>query len=200
MKCSKSKGNPFGLTWIMFGRSSGSIAKSHPTSRESVFEYLELGRSGICPFVIWQKFQHKIEIDWTEPVTENRQKFWAIWVHCWTIHKSLLLNYSLNKNGLRLASSGPFGPLLARSGYPGQDASFCNNPMVMICTTVNALTLLETILYKFGRISATENDEFWQICVTRNALMQLKTILCKFWRICATGYAEKVHFWLRILD
>ena len=42
----------------------------------------------------------------------------------------------------RLASSGPFGPLLARSGYPGQDASFYNNPMVMICATVNALTLL----------------------------------------------------------
>ena len=43
---------------------------------------------------------------------------------------------------LLLASSGPYGPLLARSGYPGQDASFYNNPMVMICATVNALTLL----------------------------------------------------------
>ena len=31
---------------------------------------------------------------------------------------------------------------LARSGYPGQDASLYNNPMVMICITVNALTLL----------------------------------------------------------
>ena len=38
-----------------------------------------------------------------------------------------------------LASSGPYGPLLARSGYRGQDASFYNNPMVMICATVNAL-------------------------------------------------------------
>ena len=43
---------------------------------------------------------------------------------------------------LQLASSGPYGPLLARSGYPGQDASFYNNPMVIICSTVNALTLL----------------------------------------------------------
>ena len=34
------------------------------------------------------------------------------------------------------------GPLLARSGYPGQDASFYNNPMIMICETVNAFTLL----------------------------------------------------------
>ena len=41
-----------------------------------------------------------------------------------------------------LASSGPYGPLLARSGYPGQDASLYNNPMIMICATVNALTLL----------------------------------------------------------
>ena len=40
-----------------------------------------------------------------------------------------------------LASSGPYGPLLARSGYPGQDASFYNNPMVIICATVNAPTL-----------------------------------------------------------
>ena len=31
---------------------------------------------------------------------------------------------------LALASSGPYGPLLARSGYPGQDVSFYNNPMV----------------------------------------------------------------------
>ena len=74
----------------------------------------------------------------------------------------------------RLALSGPFGPLLARSGYSGQDASFYNNPMVMICATVNALTLLKTILCKFG-----------QICATRNTLMQLKTILCKYGRICA---------------
>ena len=43
---------------------------------------------------------------------------------------------------LQLASSGPYGPLLARSGYPGQDASFYNNQMVMICATVNAPTLL----------------------------------------------------------
>ena len=43
---------------------------------------------------------------------------------------------------LKLASSGPYGPLLARSGYTGQDASFYNNQMVMICATVNALTLL----------------------------------------------------------
>ena len=41
-----------------------------------------------------------------------------------------------------LASSGPYGPLLARSGYPGQDSSFYYNPMVMICATVNALNLL----------------------------------------------------------
>ena len=68
-----------------------------------------------------------------------------------------------------LDSSGPFGPLLARSDHSGEDASFWNNPMVMICTSVNALTLLETILYQFG-----------QIWATRNALMQLKTILCKF--------------------
>ena len=32
---------------------------------------------------------------------------------------------------------GALRPLLARSGYPGQDASFYNNPMVMICATVN---------------------------------------------------------------
>ena len=43
---------------------------------------------------------------------------------------------------LELASSGPYGPLLARSGYPGQDASFYNNQMGMICSTENALTLL----------------------------------------------------------
>ena len=46
---------------------------------------------------------------------------------------------------IELASSVPYGPLLARSGYPGQDASFYDNPMVMIvmiCATVNALTLL----------------------------------------------------------
>ena len=43
---------------------------------------------------------------------------------------------------LSLASSGPYGPLLARSGYLGQDASFSNNPIVMICATVNTLTLL----------------------------------------------------------
>ena len=68
----------------------------------------------------------------------------------------------------QLASSGPYGPLLARSGYPGQDASFYNNQMVMICATVNAPTLLETILCQFGRI-----------CATRNALVQLKMILCE---------------------
>ena len=53
----------------------------------------------------------------------------------------------------QLASSGPYGPLLARSGYPGQEASLYNNPIVMI-------VMLLTILY-----------EFWQICATRNALM-----------------------------
>ena len=63
----------------------------------------------------------------------------------------------------------PYGPLLARSGYPGQDAFFYNNPMVMICATVNALLQLKTILCEFG-----------QICATKNALMQLKTILCEF--------------------
>ena len=52
------------------------------------------------------------------------------------------LLHSLKFNKKILASSGPYGPLLARSGYPGQDASFYNNPMVMICATVNALTLL----------------------------------------------------------
>ena len=41
-----------------------------------------------------------------------------------------------------LASSGPYEPLLARSGYPGQYASFYNNPIVMICATVTAFTLL----------------------------------------------------------
>ena len=41
-----------------------------------------------------------------------------------------------------LASSGPYGPLLARSGYPGQNASLYNNAMVMLCAIVNALTLL----------------------------------------------------------
>ena len=46
-----------------------------------------------------------------------------------------IFNYSL-------ASSGPYGPLLARSGYPRQDASCYNNPMVMIYATVNAVTLL----------------------------------------------------------
>ena len=49
----------------------------------------------------------------------------------------------------KLASSGPYRPLLARSGYPGQDASFYDNPMVMICATVNALMQLKTILYEF---------------------------------------------------
>ena len=43
---------------------------------------------------------------------------------------------------IQLALSRPYGPLLARSGYPGQNASSCNNLMVMICATVNALTLL----------------------------------------------------------
>ena len=96
-----------------------------------------------------------------------------------------------------LASSGPYRPLLARSGYPGQDASFYNNPMVMICAT---LTLLLTILCKFGQICATRNAlmqlktilcEFGHICATRNALMKLKTIVCKFWWICATKNALK---------
>ena len=41
-----------------------------------------------------------------------------------------------------LASSGPYGPLLARYGYPGQGASFYNNEMVMISVTVNAPTLM----------------------------------------------------------
>ena len=68
-----------------------------------------------------------------------------------------------------LASWGPYGPLLARSGYPGQDAFFYNCPMVMICATVNALIQLKTMLCEFG-----------QICANRNALMLLKTILCKF--------------------
>ena len=67
--------------------------------------------------------------------------------------------------------------------------------MVMICAT---LTLLLTILCKFGRICATRNAlmqlktilcEFCQICATRNVLMQLKTILCKFGQICATRNA-----------
>ena len=58
---------------------------------------------------------------------------------------------------LLLASSGPYGPLLACSGYPGQDASFYNNPMVMICAIVNALTLLQTILCKIEQIGATIN-------------------------------------------
>ena len=86
--------------------------------------------------------------------------------------------YQQSEIEIILASSGPYGPLLARSGYPGEDASFYDNPMVMIFTTVNALTLLETILYEFGQISAP-----------RNALMQLKTILCKFGQMCATGNA-----------
>ena len=42
---------------------------------------------------------------------------------------------------LKLASSGPYGPLLARSGYPGHDATFYNNPMIMISATENALSL-----------------------------------------------------------
>ena len=64
------------------------------------------------------------------------------------------------RNYIILASSGPYGPLLARSGYPRRDASFYNNPMIMICATVNTFTLLKTILCKFG-----------PICLTRNALM-----------------------------
>ena len=48
-----------------------------------------------------------------------------------------------------LASSGPYGPLLARSGYPGQDASFYNNPMVIICATVNALMQLKLFYASF---------------------------------------------------
>ena len=58
---------------------------------------------------------------------------------------NLLLHAFLNKeciNKLKLASSGPYGPLLARSGYPGQHASFYNNPIVMIDASVNALTVL----------------------------------------------------------
>ena len=117
--------------------------------------------------------------------------------------------YVFPYNSPLLASSGPYRPLLARSGYPGQDASFYNNPivmikervrfllpsLVMICATVNVLMQLKTILCKFGRICATRNAlmqlktilcEFGQICVTGNALMQLKTILCEFGRICAT--------------
>ena len=83
------------------------------------------------------------------------------------VRPSLLPFY---KKGLStLASSGPYGPLLARSGYPGQDASFYNNPMVMICVTVNALTLLQTILYEVGRI-----------CATRNAFKRLEMILHEF--------------------
>ena len=68
---------------------------------------------------------------------------------------------------------GALRPLLARSGYPGQDASLYNNPIIMICASyysaVNNLTA-----------------EFGQMCVTRDVLMQLKTILCKFGPICAT--------------
>ena len=41
-------------------------------------------------------------------------------------NKFLLLGSKLRK----LASSGPYGPLLARSGSLGQDESFFNNPMV----------------------------------------------------------------------
>ena len=56
--------------------------------------------------------------------------------------KHMLLGMVEEVNYFLLASSGPFGPLLARSGDPGKDASFYNNPMVMTCATVNALTLL----------------------------------------------------------
>ena len=42
----------------------------------------------------------------------------------------------------QLASSGLYGPLLARSGYERQDAPYYNNPMVMICENVYALPLL----------------------------------------------------------
>ena len=54
----------------------------------------------------------------------------------------------------------------------------------------NALVLLESLLYKFGQISATGN-----------ALMHLESILCKLRRISATGNAlvhtnhgQKLHF------
>ena len=50
----------------------------------------------------------------------------------------VLIRQSMRHILIRLASSGPYGPLLARSGYPGQDTSFDNNQMVMICSTVNA--------------------------------------------------------------
>ena len=61
---------------------------------------------------------------------------------CWIVAALNLNEMALVYPSPILASSGPFGPLLARSGYLGQDASFYNNPIVMICATVNALTLL----------------------------------------------------------
>ena len=66
----------------------------------------------------------------------------------------------------QLASSGPYGPLLARSGYPRQDASFYNNPLVMICATVLQLSfdryvLLEMLLSSWKQFYAS-SDGFVQ--------------------------------------
>ena len=57
-------------------------------------------------------------------------------------HTSMLAHCFEPQLLIILASSGPYGYLLARYGYPGLGASFYNNQMVMISVTVNAPTLM----------------------------------------------------------
>ena len=82
-----------------------------------------------------------------------------------TIHKKVIRHYLTHAT----YKTNVFSPRC----YPGEDASFYDNPMKR-----NALMLLKMILCDFG-----------QICATVNALMQLEMISCEFGRIFATGKA-----------
>ena len=83
------------------------------------------------------------------------------------------------------------------SGYPGQDASLYNNPIIMICAS--SYSAVNNLTAEFGQMCVTRDVlmqlqtilcQFGPICVTtKNALMQLKIFLCDFWQICATRNA-----------
>ena len=120
-------------------------------------------------------------------------------LYLWIIHE-LFLNFgAIWRNLVNFGETRVVGALWAppRSlRLPGQGASFFNNPTVTNCATGNVLTLLETILCKFGQICATGNAlmqlgatlyKSGQICETGNALMPLETILCEHGQICAKG-------------
>ena len=76
-------------------------------------------------------------VNWSDPIPSGEVSKWKKN----TTTEMACSNMHLFRQLLQLASSRPYGPLLARSGYPGQEASFYNIPMVMICAPVNALLL-----------------------------------------------------------